>query len=587
MAVKLNCAAIVVGINDYLHNRKLKNAVADAEAMADEFRKLKYDVHLLKNATKDQFDDELDIVTSGSFDVVVIYFAGHGMIYMKSDYIVFSDAQEMRMHEGTPATRKSREISSLYKEIRSQLPNSIVIAIIDACRKDMGDEVEYGGDVERGGVTPTVEGLTKLPYQTFIAFATSPDDTTGDGKGNHSLYTYALLEELGVYNQPIETTFKKVRKKIYKGYDSHLPWEHSCLVDEFCFNHGQLFAHYGSVYFPDGYNYGLRDDRVVKCNDLATTLLSNLNSPRFADICNSIKELRCTDQFIIGRMIMGRVLMNIDDNNLVLSSRFIDNFNVDNGNHILNGMIYELYFLNSDQERKWISNPDIYQNIYSLVNSGKYDDTIKFVNDDILPILGNEHYLPGRNVFAKFNVSMNLNEYATDTGDMVYSLESLRYKNQNFDIFAEAGINAMSYAVMRSIMMRHAKSPSMLLSVDAFTGGNSLSPTDLIINGEISDVDISDLLMNYFISGIDSSFDELGHHYELGEIEDLYVDRVSLEDNDITVKGEVWVSAVIYYDNEEDVKTDVSLRGDFCIQNYLDRDRSEISVHLDTSDYYK
>lgn len=587
MAVKLNCAALVVGINDYEHNRKLKNAVADAEAIAEEFKKLKYDVHILKNATKDQFDDELDIITSGSFDVIVIYFAGHGMIHINSDFIVFSDAQEMKKHQGTPATRKSREITSLYKEIRSQLPKAIVIAIIDACRSDLGDEMDNGEEVERGVEMPSEIGMTKLPYQTFIAFATSPDDTTGDGKGNHSPYTAALLEELGVYNQTVETTFKNVRKKIYKGYESHLPWEHSCLVDEFSFNHGQLIPHYGSIYFPNGFKYDLRDERIVKDNEIAAMLLTNHKYIEFAKICSPVKELSSVDQFIIGRRIMGQVLMNLADNNTVLTARFVDNFNIDNINHILNGMIYELYFLNEDQERQWVSKPDIYQNIYNLFNSGKYGETIKFVNEEIEPILGNSHYLPGKSTFAKFNISMSLNECTTESGDRVYSLESSKYKNEDFDVFMESGFNAMTYSEMRSIMMRIAKSPSMLLQIDAATGGNTPKSNDLIINGEISDVDISDMLMSYFVSGANSSLDELGHHYELGEIEDFYVDSVSVEDNDITIRGEVWVSAVVYYDNEEDVNTDITVSGDFCIRNYLDRDNFEVTVNLDTSDYYK
>lgn len=37
---------------------------------------------------------------------------------------------------------------------------------------------------------------------------------------------------------PIEGLFKQIRKEVYETANQ-LPWEHSCLIEDFCFNYGQ------------------------------------------------------------------------------------------------------------------------------------------------------------------------------------------------------------------------------------------------------------------------------------------------------------------------------------------------------------
>ena len=585
---RLRCHAIVVGINSYQNNRKLKNAVADATAIAEKLEGLHFSVKKLINSTRDDFDDAIDLLYDQQFDVVVVYFAGHGMMYSNADYIVFADAARMVKHGGTPAARKSREIASIYKDIRNALPNAMVIAIIDACREDIGEASE-DEEEERGVGTQRLEGWTKIPYQTYIAFATSPADTTGDGKNGHSNYTQALLEEIDVLNQPIEITFKNVRRKVFKGHGDHLPWEHSCLVNEFAFNHGQCAPHYYSPYYPHGYNYTLESGAYGKKLSIASKIISDYIKTRshslFDPLMDSDAQLP-VDYFLLGRAIMDYVLKINNHYPDIIHKDFINALIADNKEDILNGMIYNLYVDNTDKVRNSVPNPEIYQYVHNLFGKDGYSATRKFIEEELKEKIGKEFYLPGSTIIAKFRVNFSENEKNINDARWIYSLDSMTYNGKIIDFFDKYEKPLITYQDFRRELLNISKSPGILLSLSSNI--DYIDPLDLIIKGEVSESAIQDILDEYFVSDINSSLDELGHHYEFGEVEDVTITGVDEQMDDLTITGLFTISAIVYLDNEEEIRNDISVDGYFRVDGYLSYDKCrEVFVHLNTENLFK
>ena len=588
MGERLRCHSIVVGINEYQHNRNLKNAVADAEAVAEKLESLHFSVTKLINATRDDFDDAIDSLYDKQFDVVVVYFAGHGMMYSNADYIVFADAAQMIKYESTPASRKSREIASIYKDLRRYLPEAMVIAIIDGCREDLGEASE-GEEEERGVGVKRLEGWTKIPYQTFIAFATSPADTTGDGINGHSKYTQALLEEIDVLDQSIETTFKNVRRKVFKGHGDHLPWEHSCLVNEFAFNHGQCVPHYYSPYFPDGFDNTLATDSYQAKLSTAAKLIRDYiktGGHGLFDPLMNFKAAFPADYFLLGRAIMDYVLNDSDVHFKIIHKDFINPLIADNRDDILNGMIYELYVDHTDKIRDSISNPEIYQSVHDLFGRDGYSPTRNFIEEELKNKIGIGYYLPGSSTIAKFRVNLCDNEPAINDGHRIYSLDGITYNGQYLDFFERYDGQMITYQNFRRELLNISKSPGILLSLS--TNIDNIDPFDLIINGEVSESAIRDILDDYFTMTTHSNLDELGHHYEFGEIEDVKIFDVEEQMDDLTVTGSFTLSAIVYLDNEEEIRSNICVDGSFRIDGSLSGDMPrEVFVELNTGNLFK
>ncbi len=345
--MKHRCFALVIGINNYQNNAILTNAVNDALGVANSFRELRYNVKYLENPTFDDFTEAyhnlLDI--SKSYTVIVIFFAGHGMMCNASDYIVFSDAAHMEVHSGMKASHKSYRIDDIYRNLR-QYTDAIVITIVDACRLDKGEAV-------RGSTTPSPFGKnTSLPYQTYIAFSTSPGAPAKDGLKGHSPFTQALIEEIPKEGQSIEKSFKNVRRKIYQGIGSQLPWDHSCLVDEFCFNHGQLNPHYFGPYSNEVYNLSqLGMDPNSRVITLLHTLSQSLDKSVANDILSTLPEITYEDQFVLGKLLIDKCAEN---NNLlkILTPQFFSKTLNGKDNHVLNGFLYGFYVDTEDNLRR-------------------------------------------------------------------------------------------------------------------------------------------------------------------------------------------------------------------------------------------
>ena len=341
------CVALCIGINDYEDDyfHTLKNAESDAHSVAGKLTEIKYEViELIGNVKYDDYLNKFGAFSKilyDNIDVAIIYIAGHGFMANGSDCVALKDTPCPQGPNGdTPAKGKSIVIKNLCDDLRAA-GNQINIIIIDACRKEI-NTVWRGG-----GYTKPFGQNTTIPFQTYIAFATSPGAGAKDGVSEHSPYTAALLEEMSVLNQPIESTFKKVRQQLFKEIGDQLPWEHSCLIDEFSFNYGQLSPYYDKMYSEECYNrnsFVPTNELIGEIYSLLNQLDNDANAHGITLLLRNKSSFSKEIIFLMGRIISmymtkgsGFLFEWLRPTNLKL-------FTNNNENHLFNGILYEMYF---------------------------------------------------------------------------------------------------------------------------------------------------------------------------------------------------------------------------------------------------
>lgn len=574
--MKHRCFALVIGINNYKNNAQLTNAVNDALGVAQTFRELRYEVNCLENPTFDEFTEAYDNLReiSKKFTVIVIFFAGHGMMCDASDYIVLSDAENMDLHSGMRTVHKSYRIDDIYKDLR-QDTDAIVITIIDACRTDKGQ-------LNRGGHNFAPFGKnTFLPYQTYIAFSTSPGASAKDGIKNHSPFTQALIEEIPKEGQSIEKTFKNIRKKIYQGIGTQLPWDHSCLVDEFCFNHGQLNPHYWGPYSIEVYNFSqIRTVLDSKITTLLDTITRNPNNNKINEIYSLLPNITFDNQFILGKLLIDKC---VENKNLLklFTPQFFSNTLNGKDNHVLNGFLYGFYVDTEDNLRP----------------SNYFDNDIV----DLIGLLGNHKDNKYSLTFIKQELSKLHNDipYIISLEDCRIDIQLKQTDNycscENLFCFDDIIVNDMGIELTghdiytKNLLLDEIQTQYNIPRLkQRLVSSPILNTNDVLVR---MDFNLQSLINEYVImNGIDT-LDEMGHHYEFLDLYNVDISNVEAEDDTLYLKGSFDINAIIYGDREEDIKFDVSFDGIYelaliCTNNKWQID-SLTSLKINTDSFYQ
>lgn len=306
--------ALVIGVdhyNDTDNYPELHTAVSDANAVATVLQELKFEVDTALDeddlVTLTYYGDFIDKISKDKYDVAVFYFAGHGKLLNLKDCIVFKEAVDPNIGSGMPAKRSAKEVNEISQNMNAA-GNQMNIIIIDACRTQRGR-----------GASPasSIESKIIIPFQTFIAYSTSVGTTASDGKaGGHSPFATALLNYIKEEGLPVEQLFKKIRQDMNKGGLTQLSWDYSCLIDEFCFNHGQVGRFYGKPYERGAYVPAF----YVGSNIDAAKTIGLMVKRNAQDVKNAIdilmqkwQSFTDSDLFVIGRMILRNANRNSEE----------------------------------------------------------------------------------------------------------------------------------------------------------------------------------------------------------------------------------------------------------------------------------
>lgn len=381
--------AVVIGNNDYFDPDKLKNAVNDAQAMETVFQRLGYTVmsgYDCNDCTYAEimrkFDNNL-----ANYDASVFYYAGHGFQEDGENYLPSVECQVSSVDKYELGFH-SIQLSDLLNIYR-KYDKKTHIVILDACRVRSGNR---GGNDSFAPVN--------APQGTFIAFSTSPNCAAKDSMGgDHSVYTAALLEYMGRENIAVEALFKMVRRTVaHHTNNKQIPWEHTSLIGDFQFNTGQMVA---SPQIP--YKESVVRDAEYDGNDAIVDLIkeiriSNYNrqNPAIDKLCAmSASSLDKNQQFIFGRNLLqssewafsAQRFMNSLDSNL---RKYLTK---DGDNHVLNGMLFEIYFDSYGEFRSLKLKRHFFDEIMALRKKPDYAKSFQFIRTVIYPYRDNLIYM--------------------------------------------------------------------------------------------------------------------------------------------------------------------------------------------------
>lgn len=232
--------ALVIGNANYLV-KPLTNPINDAKAMAEILSDKGFEVTKRFDLDSVKFFaaiSEFCIAAGKNTDIVLFYFAGHGVEAGGVNYLIPNDFGDQSSLDYEAPT-----LDHIFKEFSKISSVEFRIYILDACRNDGAKQlldlitnknITSERPVHIGQTKPTI-----IEDNHFIAFATAPGMTASDSgtNGNNGLYTECLIEAISQYGMSIEDTFKLVREKVIarNGY-KQIPWEHSSLRSYFSFD---------------------------------------------------------------------------------------------------------------------------------------------------------------------------------------------------------------------------------------------------------------------------------------------------------------------------------------------------------------
>lgn len=380
--------SVVIGNNNYHENAALSNANNDAIGIQQVFERLGYDIIFKLDCKASDYTDILAEFDERikDYDASIFYYAGHGFELDGENYLPAIDCQIPPANK-YEAGRYSIRISELL-EIYKKYSNKVNIVIIDACRKAF----DRSGNV---ALAPMF-----APKGTLLAFSTSPNEGASDGgfEGN-SIYTGALLKYLGREHLSVEDLFKKVRKTVYALSEGRkTTWEHTSLINDFYFNMGQLVHSieipYSSEVVKDiDYNENTEFGNLISEIKTYNWHIQNPAINKILQIPPS--ELDKNQQFILGRNLLQASGAAASACNFMEQIRTnISRYTKDDENHVLNGILFEVYFNPHGEFRQSATKTHFIEEVLALRKDLSLKNSFQFISDLILNTGYNLIYIP-------------------------------------------------------------------------------------------------------------------------------------------------------------------------------------------------
>lgn len=202
--------ALLIGNASY-PGRRLANPVNDVRLLERTLRLLDFEVEVVIDATKAQL--ETAIVRFGERieqaelpEASFFYYAGHGVQYQGSNYLLPVDAE-------VPATRYLKsgavKVDAVVEEL-ARKNTAANIVVLDACRDNPIPEA-YGSTRD---VTQGLAGIYSVPRRTLVAFSTSAGAVALDGDGTNSPYATTLAGKLVLPGRWILDIFGEVNAEV-------------------------------------------------------------------------------------------------------------------------------------------------------------------------------------------------------------------------------------------------------------------------------------------------------------------------------------------------------------------------------------
>ena len=218
--------ALVVGEGGYRSLSPLENPPNDAKDVGDALKALGFDTEVLVDADLATLRRSVAAFAKKAekSDAAMIYYGGHGLRIMQSNFLVPVDAE---FHSAADVTARSYPLDDMMAALSKG--TGVKLLFLDACRNNPIKGVDVPG---------LGQGLAEAQdYQGFfIAYATSPGFVAYDGAGRNSPFAQAFLSHVATPGADVSNLMISVRRDVSVSTGGEqLPWDTSSLTQPFFF----------------------------------------------------------------------------------------------------------------------------------------------------------------------------------------------------------------------------------------------------------------------------------------------------------------------------------------------------------------
>jgi tetratricopeptide (TPR) repeat protein len=202
----------------------LKETIGTTRALADELKRLGFEVEVGENLSKEQMRAALDRFYGkiSADSTALIFFGGYGIQSNRQTYIIPVNAQ---IWTEADVRRDGLNLDSILAEMNSKGAR-VKIAILDASRRN---PFERRFRAVPAGLAPVI-----APRNTAVMYAAAPSMVMRDG--DSPLFVTELLKAMRSPGK-IEDVFNRTLSNVsHASRDEQAPWFSSSLVDEFSFS---------------------------------------------------------------------------------------------------------------------------------------------------------------------------------------------------------------------------------------------------------------------------------------------------------------------------------------------------------------
>ncbi len=218
--------ALLVGNSHYrLESLSLPNPANDAQALGAKLEELGFTVIRAIDADQSAMESALATFTTAAqnADMAVFFFAGHGVQVSGENYLISTDFTEFN---ASGLQNNAVTMADVRAAFEAASPD-VGIVILDACRNNPF--------VEAGQAPP---GLARASGGAglLIAYATDPGNVAYDGSGENSVFTKALIDNIGTKGLEARIMFGRVRQQvILDTRGAQIPWVEEAVLGEHYF----------------------------------------------------------------------------------------------------------------------------------------------------------------------------------------------------------------------------------------------------------------------------------------------------------------------------------------------------------------
>ena len=222
--------ALVIGVGAYQSVPRLANPPRDATAVAGALRRLGFDTSLVLDPDRTAMESAIRALgdRAQDADAVMVFYAGHAVEANGHNALVPVSA---KVASARDLPFETVDLDRVLDQVDGRART--ILIFLDACRDNPFQHTLAG----EGRGLPQGRGLAAPADDvsgTLIAFATAPGHTAGDGAGQDSPFTTALLAHIETPGLEVHQLLALVRRDVRLATNGEqIPWESSALEGEF------------------------------------------------------------------------------------------------------------------------------------------------------------------------------------------------------------------------------------------------------------------------------------------------------------------------------------------------------------------